>query len=293
MNPTGPLDMPDSVRQVTILGVGLLGGSVAKALARLDSPPKVVGWGRTPDSVERLAAMGWLDEVTDRMESACRDSEIIVVASPVSHAADLVLRAHRFAPPGAWITDVGSTKAGMVADVFESPDAARRFVPAHPIAGSEKVGAEHAIADLFDDKVTIVTPHRLLDPALLDQGRRFWQSLGSRVVEMSPEDHDTHLAAISHVPHLASALVALGTPESALELVGSGWRDITRVAGGGVEMWTAIVRENRSAILESLDGMAAQLDQLVSMIREQNDDSLADWLSRARDIKRRADGRDC
>jgi prephenate dehydrogenase len=279
----------DALSQVTILGLGLLGGSVAKSLRRCSSPPRIVAWARNETTARRLASMDWIDQVTTSLPDACEAADVIVVASPVSQTAELAIQAAKASPSHALITDVGSTKATIVAEVDRASTAAWRFVGAHPIAGSEKSGAEHAIETLFDGKLTILTPTETTDPAFLGRARWFWESVGCRVIEMPANLHDTHLAAVSHVPHLAASLIAIRTPTSALPLVGNGWRDMTRLAAGDVEMWTAIVRENRSAILESLGGLSAELSKMTHLIQSGDDTSLALWLAEARDRKLRGD----
>ncbi|MGB7329660.1 MAG: prephenate dehydrogenase [Rubripirellula sp.] len=272
-------------RRVAILGVGLLGGSVAMSIRRLSPDSVFVGYSRSADRLAAAVRRNVIDEATDSIGDACRDCDAVVVATPVDRIAAMVIEAARHCPDDCLITDVGSTKRGIVDAVEKDAGAAAKFVAAHPIAGSEKSGSQHAVANLFDNKVVVVTPGQAADPAMVQRTDQFWKMTGAKTVTMSVTDHDDHLAAISHVPHLMSALVARLTPPVARSLVGTGWTDITRVASGDPEMWTAICRENRPAIVIELARLAAELDQLRSIVEEGRDEEMTRWLAEAKRIK--------
>lgn len=283
--------------RVTIAGVGLLGGSVAMAIRRFDPTVQVVGLVRDPDKGKHFVATGLLDRFTDRINDACRDSDCVVVATPVDRLAQIVIDAAKASPDECLITDVGSTKADIVRAVASEPIAVAKFVAAHPIAGGEKSGAQYASENLFDDKPVVLTPDDQTPESQLKKADAFWTAVGGRTVVMSADQHDVHLAAISHVPHLVSALVARMVPEStgaetvgaepAGALVGSGWRDITRVAAGDPEMWTAICAANRSAILSAMDRLASDLEGLTSILHAGDDQALFDWLNEAKKAKQK------
>ncbi len=272
-------------RRVAILGVGLLGGSVGLALRRQLPEVEIVGTSRSGSRRNLAVGCGAVDRATESIEEACRDCDVVVVASPVNRIADMVIQSARFSPSDCLITDVGSTKAGIVAAVEKDPQAKSRFVAAHPIAGSEKTGVENAVANLFDEKVIIVTPGAETDPALAEKADRFWQRTGGRTIRMSPADHDTHLASVSHVPHLVSALVARMTDPQVHNLTGTGWRDITRVAAGDPNLWTAICQENRAAISDELQRLATCIDDLRQIIDTGRDEDLFRWLEEAKKRK--------
>ena len=283
-------DVPqrDWPRRVSILGVGLLGGSVALAIRRRCPSATIVGLARTEAKRDTLMELGTVDEVADSIESACRESDVVVVAAPVDKIASMVAAAAQSSPSGCLITDVGSTKALIVEAVADDPVSVSKFVAAHPIAGSEKSGPRHAREDLFDEKIVVLTPGSKTDAPLTSKAREFWQLTGGQTHEMTPEDHDTHLAAVSHVPHLVSALVACLTRPEARSLVGSGWRDITRVAAGDPTLWTAICRENRVAITRELDRFASELEQLRDLVSTADDEAMHRWLAAAKEIKEQA-----
>ena len=280
----------DSPRRVAVLGVGLLGGSVALSIRRTHPETVFVGWARSEQKREQLlnlevGGQSILDDATTSFEEACDHCDVVVVATPVDLIADVVQRAAACSPAGCLITDVGSTKAGIVESVMTDPVSAGKFVAAHPIAGSEKSGAQFSVETLFDQKTIVLTPHCQTPADRLARAEAFWRATGGAIVQMTPEQHDTHLAAVSHVPHLVSALVAKMTQADARPLVGSGWQDITRVAAGDPSMWTAICQENRAAILAELERFSEELGRLSGLLKGKDDHALADWLANAKQIK--------
>jgi prephenate dehydrogenase len=275
----------DWPRRVAVLGVGLLGGSVAKAIRRVRPQTMFVGFARNQEKCEQLKASGVVDVAVSSIEEASGDCDAIVVAAPVDQIARMVIEAATRSPASCLITDVGSTKRGIVEAVSSNSTALMKFIAAHPIAGSEKTGAQHSSATLFDDKVVVLTPTERTDANLLEKANHFWQLTGGKTLQMRPDEHDAHLAAVSHVPHLVSALVARMAEPEARTLVGSGWQDITRVAAGDPTLWTAICQENRLAILQQLERLSGELDQLRQIIDGQDDETLRSWLAEAKRVK--------
>lgn len=273
------------LRQVTILGVGLLGGSVALSIKRALPHTRLVGLARSTEKHRFLKSSGIVDETADTISEACEHSDAVVVASPVDRIAEMVIAAAESSPSDCLITDVGSTKRQIVASVGESSLASRKFIAAHPIAGSEKSGPENAISSLFDEKLVVLTPTETTSPELLEKAHQFWRLTGGQTREMTPSEHDAHLAAISHMPHLVSALVAKIASPEALPLAGSGWRDITRVAAGDPTLWAAICSENRAAIGSELKQVAEELERLRQMLQDADDTALYQWLTEAKKIK--------
>jgi len=272
-------------RQVTVLGVGLLGGSVALSLRRALPQTRLIGLARNPEKLRFLMDSGLVDLPAETVAEACQRSDVVVVASPVDRIAEMVISAAKSSPADCLITDVGSTKRQIVATVADHPDAAKKFVAAHPIAGSEKSGPENATSSLFDEKWVVVTPVETTSPELREKAHRFWRLTGGQTCEMTPSEHDTHLAAISHMPHLVSALIAKIASAEALPLAGSGWRDITRVAAGDPTLWAAICSENRAAIASELKQVAEELEQLRTLLQDADDAGLHQWLTEAKKVK--------
>jgi prephenate dehydrogenase len=275
----------DWPRRVAILGVGLLGGSVALAIRRAQPQSTVVGYARSKEKCELLERSGVVDAAVGSIAEACHDCDAVVVAAPVDRIAAMVIEAASHSPESCLITDVGSTKRGIVAAVSADQVAAQRFVPAHPIAGSEKSGAQHASATLFEGKVVVLTPAERADAKLVEKADHFWRLTGGQTLYLSADAHDAHLAAVSHVPHLVSALVARMADPEARSLVGSGWQDITRVAAGDPTLWTAICQENRHAIGQQLERLASELDDLRRVIDDRDDEALRSWLAAAKRMK--------
>ena len=273
------------LQQVTILGVGLLGGSVALSLRRVLPQTRLVGYARNPEKGHFLTSSGMLDETAGTIPEACQHSDAVVVASPVDRIAEMVILAAESSPSHCLIPDVGSTKCQIVASVGQVTAASRKFIAAHPIAGSEKSGPENATSSLFDEKLVVVTPTETSSPELLEKAHQFWRLTGGQTCEMTPSEHDTHLAAISHMPHLVSALVAKIASPEALPLAGSGWRDITRVAAGDPTLWAAICSENRAAIESELKQVADELERLRQMLQHADDTALHQWLTEAKKNK--------
>ena len=166
-----------------------------------------------------------------------------------------------------------------------SRNAADQLIAAHPIAGSEKTGVENASETLLDGKATILTPTEETDSPHFDRAKQFWLQTGSRLIVMSPEEHDRRLAAISHVPHLVSSLLARLPDDESLRLIGSGWKDMTRVAAGDPGMWTAICEHNRTAILGELDRVESEIARLRRCLSEADSKALTQWLVEAKERK--------
>lgn len=243
---------------VAILGVGLMGGSIGLALRRRRLAREVVGIGRRTATLRVARAMGAITRGTLDVARGVCHADVVVVCTPVGQIVADVQRVAAACRPDALVTDVGSTKASIVRGVaaLKLPI---RFVGSHPLAGSERNGPHAARADLLVGRVVAITPTAETQPQACRLVRRFWRSLGARVVEMSPEEHDACVAAISHLPHLTAAALAGSTPPAAMPLAAQGWKDTTRVASGDVRLWQEILIDNRQNVLERLDAYLSRL----------------------------------
>ncbi len=286
--------MSDDVREawpkrIAILGIGLLGGSVALAVRRASADVRVVGWSRSESTCREALELGVIDEIAESCAAACRDCDVVVVAAPVDRIVELASVAIDASPATCLVTDVGSTKAAIVEQLRSHAGASQKFVAAHPIAGREKTGVRFALATLFNGKTVVLTPDHWGDGATaraaIERATAFWRLTGGNVISMRADEHDATLAATSHVPHLVSALVAKLLPPDARQIVGSGWMDITRVAAGDPEMWAAICRENREAIRGELQRFADSVRKLQQMIDDGDDAGLLTWLAAAKTIR--------
>jgi prephenate dehydrogenase len=253
-----------SYRCVVIIGVGLVGGSIGLALRKRGIATKVIGVGSRAATLEAAKKLGAISEIAADLKTAVAEAELVVVCAPVADIVELVRQAAHFCRPGTLITDAGSTKAQIVAELdkaVEEPAWGREvhFLGSHPLAGNEKKGPQHASADLFAGRTVVITPTprtRKEDQAALSE---FWASLGANVVPMSADEHDRTLAATSHLPHLVAAAIAGATPERYVTLTASGWQGTTRIAAGDPLLWRQIMLANRTNLLASLDRFATLL----------------------------------
>jgi len=283
------------VNTLAIYGVGLLGGSVGMAVRKRGLARRVVGIGRSVERLSRALEMGAIDEMTTDLEEGCAGADLVVLASPVSNIIGVLPRVAETCKPGAIVTDVGSTKATIVARaerVFPR-DGGPLFVGSHPMAGGEQSGVLFASADLFENASCIVTPTAATDPGAVEQVERFWRALGGRVVRLDPERHDRIVSAVSHLPHLAAVGVLLTAAEidedaeMLSKIVAGGFRDTTRVAASPAGLWRDICLENRDVIAEGLDRLAECLHHLASDIRTGEAEAIFEKLRQAREFRKR------
>ncbi|MBK7546648.1 MAG: prephenate dehydrogenase [Rhodoferax sp.] len=273
--------------QLGLIGCGLMGGSFALALKRAGLVKRVVGYSKSPSTTERARQMGVIDVEAPSALLAVSGADIVLIAVPVA-ATEATFKAIRhLVTPKMLIMDVGSTKRDVI-------DAGRRslrehvgsFVPAHPIAGREVSGVEHADADLYHGKQVILTPIERTLPAQVQQAIDVWSGLGCRVVTMSPEAHDAAFAAVSHLPHLISfALVnaIAGQPNGKdyLSLAGPGFRDFTRIAASDAHVWRDIMISNREELLAQSKIFQRSLQALELMISSGNGEALEGMIDQA------------
>ena len=277
------------IRELAIVGVGLLGGSVAKAARAGRLARRLVGIGRDAGRLRPALEDGTLDAVTTDLAEGVRGADFVLLAAPVLAIEGLLEQVGRAAPTGAVVTDVGSTKRNIVR-------AAERlyggrplaFVGSHPLAGSEQSGYKVARVDLFQGATVVVTPTETTELAALKRTTEFWEALGARVTSLDPETHDRTVAAISHLPHLvACALVdgARRVEPAALELAARGFRDTTRIAAGDPDMWTEIFLANRDALSASVAAFREALADLERVIAAGATDELHAVLARIKAMR--------
>ncbi|MBI1903947.1 MAG: prephenate dehydrogenase [Planctomycetia bacterium] len=271
---------------VAIIGVGLIGGSIGLALRRRQLAGRVVGIGRSRDSLETARRIGAVDEITTDVAKGVAGADLVVVCTPVGRIVEHVRLAAEHCREGALITDAGSTKAQIVRGLRrfsqKNPPRGVRFVGSHPLAGSERSGPAEAQADLFVDHVVVVTPLRSTPAGDIAEVREFWESLGARTVTMSPSQHDRALAATSHVPHLVAAALSASVPEAYRELAAGGLRDTTRIAAGDPELWRQIFSTNRRDVLRSLQRFQKTLRTFQQALRSDQDGRLAKLLAKGK-----------
>jgi prephenate dehydrogenase len=226
--------------------------------------------------------VGAVTHTTIDLNKGVAEAELVIVCTPVGQIVDFAIQAAKHAPERALITDVGSTKHAIVQALDSGLPRGCRFLGSHPIAGSEKAGALHATADLFDGRTTILTPTKNTRAEDFDLLESFWEALGSVVVQMTPEEHDRALAVTSHLPHVAAAAVVAALPEKYFRLCGTGMLDTTRVASGDPELWQQIMLMNRENLLATLDQFGAKLSQLYTAIRDNRQEDITQFLAQAK-----------
>jgi prephenate dehydrogenase len=269
---------------VAIVGAGLIGGSIGLALQARRLSGRVIGVGR---SAESLAAARRAKVVTDTsldLAAAVAEADLVVVATDVGTIAPLLDRIDEAVRPGTLITDAGSTKASIVA-AWEKRRRTRRgrFVGGHPIAGSHKSGPAAADATLFEGRVAVVTPARATPAADAEAIGGFWSALGSTVFMIDPKEHDKLLAATSHAPHLIAAAIALATPAAARQFTAGGWRDTTRIAAGDPELWADILLDNAPQVAKALARIATGAEKMLAAIEAGDRRRLRTLLARAKE----------
>lgn len=261
---------------VGILGVGLLGGSLGKALKARDLCERVIGIGRNKERLQLAQTMGAVDDITIDMLAVAPELDILVVAVPVSLIPVFVAKITDSLKPNAVITDVGSTKAKLVRDCETSVEGKQVFfVGSHPMAGGEKTGVASSREDIFEGATCFVTPTASSKPEAESKIVQLWESVGGKVFVLSPDEHDQIVAASSHLPHLvASALCLIARKEHSslphfIEGIGSGFRDATRIAAGSELIWKDICTHNRENIVSCLTRFGHMLDAISHAIDAQ------------------------
>lgn len=247
---------------VGIVGVGLIGGSIAAALRKRNFAGKILGLGRSPSRLEEARRNGLIDSIAQDATELAKATDLCVVCTPVDRIVDDVRRLAADAKPGLLLTDAGSTKAEICAALGSGMPRGATFIGSHPLAGSEKQGFEHADAELFVGRVSVLTPDRATPPTELARLRSFWQFLGAEVLEMAADAHDRALAQTSHVPHAAAAALALTLEEGNTRLTAGGFRDSTRIASGDPELWSAIFLSNAREVAEGIETLERRLAEL-------------------------------
>lgn len=282
-----------SIGKLAVIGVGLIGGSFALALKQSRVAKHIVGVGRSRKNLEAALEFGILDEAGTDAAAAVRDADLVLIATPVGQMPEVMATIAPALGNRAVVTDGGSTKQDVIAyarrflgEHFE------RFVPSHPIAGTEKSGATAAFADLYRGRNVILAPQAETSDWALEVVRRAWEACGARVIELEAARHDEIFAAVSHLPHIvAFALVSmLARREDAATLLGhsgGGLRDTVRIAGSSPEMWRDICIANRDALMDVLDAYMEELELARGALESGDGAALEDMFGRARAARRR------
>jgi prephenate dehydrogenase len=257
---------------VSIIGLGLLGGSLARAMKAHGLAGRITGCGRRADRLKYALDNGIADAVDTDPVRASRDADLVVISTPVTNIPEIILSLRGVLKPGTIITDMGSTKTEIVRIAEEFLEDGVQFVGGHPMAGSEDFGVESSIATLFENSLCVLTSSSRTDIHALQRLQNLWETLHCRVMILTPEEHDLLVAAASHLPHIVAVSLARcveglsADHEKVLPLLAGGFRDTTRVASGSPEVWRDICIENRHPIGSMLDRFAETFRETASVV---------------------------
>lgn len=269
--------------KITIIGVGLIGGSIGLAVRKMRLANKVVGVFRHESTLKRALKAKAIDKGTLSVAEGVKDADIVIVASPVGSIPALVKEALKYCKKTAIVTDAGSTKGWIVAEC-EKKAAGRPvfFVGSHPMAGSEKTGVEAARSDLFKGVPCIVTKTRSTNKKALEKIKNFWSALGSKVSVMTPEKHDKSISFVSHLPHLIAFSIAGAVPGKYIKYAAEGFRDTTRVASSDPDLWAGILLTNKKEVLASAKAFRHTNNMLIKILKKGDEPSLVKFLGKAK-----------
>jgi prephenate dehydrogenase len=284
--------MSERLERVTILGVGLIGGSMGMALRFRGVAGRVVGCSRTESRLWEAQRHGAIDEYTTDPVEAVAGADLVILAAPVRTIVSLSQTVAPALRPGAIVTDVGSTKGEIVSVLEGLLEGRARFVGGHPMAGSERSGIRYARGDLFHRAAYFLTPTAETDGTALETVRGVVSELGARAIEVSPEEHDRIVAAISHLPHVAASCLAAAVPElcgdaadRALSASAGGFADTTRVAGGDPDLWRDIALQNRDELATAIALLRGKLAAFEEALRGGDESAVRELFADGRDVR--------
>jgi len=279
--------------RLALIGVGLIGSSIAHAARQHGLAREIVATARTAATRRRVVELGLADRVVETNAEAARGADLVIVCIPVGACGAVAQEIGPHLAPGAVVSDVGSVKGAVVRDMAPHLPANVHFVPAHPVAGTEHSGPDAGFAELFINRWCILTPPPGADAAAVERLAAFWGGLGAKVATMTPEHHDLVLAVTSHLPHLIAYTIVgtadeLGdvTESEVLQFSAGGFRDFTRIAASDPTMWRDVFLANKDAVLEMLGTFQEDLAKLTRAIRRGDGEALFEHFTRTRAIRR-------
>ena len=279
--------------RLALIGVGLIGSSIARAARLQNAVGSIVATARSPETRRRVAELGLADQVVETNAAAVEGADLVVVCIPVGACGAVAQEIGPHLSPGAIVSDVGSVKSGVVRDMHPHLPSHVQFVPAHPVAGTEYSGPDAGFAELFVNRWCILTPPENTDAQATEKLAAFWRLLGANVETMTPEHHDLVLAVTSHLPHLI-AYTIVGTADElqnvtrseVLKFSAGGFRDFTRIAASDPTMWRDVFLANKDAVLEVLGRFNEDISALTRAIRNGDGATLFDQFTRTRAIRK-------
>ena len=285
--------MNNTFEKVCIVGLGLIGGSIGLAIKRSNISNQITGYARSNSTLERAIELGLVDSVRDNLKDAVNNSDLVILATPLSTFRELVEEMSPFLKKGCIITDTGSAKLTVIEDLKDILPNGVEFVPGHPIAGTEESGPDAGFAELFDNRWCILTPTEDNSSNAVDLVKGFWESIGSKVEIMDPMHHDKVLAITSHIPHLIAFNIvgtannlANVTEKEVVKYSAGGFRDFTRIAASDPKMWSDIFTYNSDAVLEMLDLFSNDLAKLKAAVIKKDSDLLFSNFEKTREVRK-------
>ncbi|MFY0646906.1 prephenate/arogenate dehydrogenase family protein [Sulfitobacter geojensis] len=285
--------MPQVYKRVALIGLGLIASSMFWAMKRGGLAGEVTGYARSAETRETAREIGLCDRVCDTLGDAVADADLVILCVPVGVMGAVAAEIEPFLKTGATVTDVGSVKADVIAQVGPHIPEGVHFIPGHPLAGTEHSGPRSGFAELFENRWTLLVPVAGTEPAATAKLRSLWEGMGALVDEMDAEHHDLVLAVTSHAPHLiAYTMVGVAddlqrvTDEEVIQYSATGFRDFTRIAASDPTMWRDVFLSNKDATLEILGRFTEELFALQRAIRQGDGDHLHAYFTRTRAIRR-------
>ena len=285
--------MAQVYERVALIGLGLIAGSMAHAIRRDGLAGEITGYARSEETRKVAAEIGLVDRVCDSAAEAVKGADLVVLCVPVGAMGAVAAEIAPHLDKGATVSDVGSVKRAVIEAVGPHIPDGVHFIPAHPLAGTEKSGPRSGFAELFDNRWCLIVPVEGADEAAIARLRRFWEAMGANVDEMEAEHHDLVLAVTSHAPHLiAYTMVGVAddlqrvTQKEVVNFSATGFRDFTRIAASDPTMWRDVFLNNKDATLEILGRFTEELFALQRAIRTGDGDHLHDYFTRTRAIRR-------
>lgn len=272
-----------NLRQVTVLGLGLLGGSISLAVLRSFAQVKVVGYTHRPSTRDKARQLAVASEVVDDIRQSVSDSDVVILATPLCTFENIFVEIADALPSGCIVTDVGSTKSLPHRWADKKLPKNVHYVGSHPIAGSEQRGVEYARDDLFDQAMCVLTTTEKTNRQALQILKTFWSKLGCVVKIMAPAEHDRIFANVSHLPHMIAAALINANSNEDLEFAGKGFMDTSRVASGPANIWADVLLTNTKNISRGIDKVIAELTKLKKAIKGENKREIEKLLEKARD----------
>lgn len=272
-----------NLRQVTVLGLGLLGGSISLAVLRSFAQVKVVGYTHRPSTRDKARQLAVASEVVDDIRQSVSDSDVVILATPLCTFENIFVEIADALPSGCIVTDVGSTKSLPHRWAAKKLPGSVHYVGSHPIAGSEQRGVEYARDDLFDQAMCVLTTTEKTNRQALQILKTFWSKLGCVVKIMAPAEHDRIFANVSHLPHMIAAALINANSNEDLKFAGKGFMDTSRVASGPANIWADVLLTNTKNISRGIDKVIAELTKLKKAIKGENKREIEKLLEKARD----------